>query len=387
MSRRLALTVCLFALLAPACSLDTVVAVEKRASAAGDSGSPTTGFLHTSGSRILDADGRPVRLTGVSWFGLETPNFVPHGLWARPLASFLDQIRDLGFNCVRVPVSSELLDPGSVPNGFDANQNPDLGGLDGLGVLERVVKEAGSRGLKVILDRHRPDAGSQSALWYTDRYPEDRWIADLRLLSARYRGNPTVVGFELHNDLRDPATWGDGNATTDWRAAAERGGNAILGVNPDVLVIVEGVETVNGERYFRGGNLRGAEAAPVRLTVPGRLVYGTQDYPPSVEDHPWFHDAAYPGNLPSVWDAAWGSLVERDVAPVLLVGFGTRNDADADRQWFRTIADYIGTRELGFTYWALNPDSGDTGGILEDDWATVRDDKMDVLRPLLAPPL
>ena len=32
----------------------------------------TTGFFRTQGNQIIDADGRPVRIAGVNWFGLET---------------------------------------------------------------------------------------------------------------------------------------------------------------------------------------------------------------------------------------------------------------------------------------------------------------------------
>jgi endoglucanase len=365
------------------CATDTIVAV-------GDGAKPATPgparSLHTEGSRVVDADGREVRLAAVSWFGLETPVYAPHGLWTRSMASVLDQIRTLGFNAIRVPISSELLDPGSTPNSIDYGQNPDLQGLDGLGILDRLVDGAASRGLGVLIDRHRPDSGGQSALWYTDRYSEARWLDDLRRLAAHFADRPAVIGFELHNDVRDPATWGDGNAATDWRAAAERAGNAVLGVNPNLLVVVEGVEHAGGTAWVRGGNLTLAGASPVELELPGHVVYATQDYPPSVEDHPWLHDPAYPGNLPALWDARWGYLIESDVAPVWLVGFGTRLQSDPDRQWLETLVPYLASHDAGFAYWCLNPDSGDTGGLLQDDWQAVSTGVLGALSPLLSPP-
>jgi endoglucanase len=79
-------------------------------------------------------------------------------------------------------------------------------------------------------------------LWYTGQYPEQRWIDDWRMLAQRYRNNPTVVGADLHNEPHTPACWGCGDQTRDWRLAAERAGNAIQAVNPDWLIIVEGVD-------------------------------------------------------------------------------------------------------------------------------------------------
>ena len=355
----------------------------------GGSGPPAgsglpMGYLHTRGAAIVDDTGAVVRLTGISWFGLETTTYAPHGLWSRSMDDLLDQVRALGFNSLRIPFSNQLFDGGSTPNGIDYNLNPQLAGKRGKEILDRVVDGARARGLRVILDRHRPDSGAQSALWYTPQYSEQRWIDDWKMLAARYRGDPTVVGCDLHNEPRDPASWGDGNMSTDWRLAAERAGNAILAVNPDLLIIVEGVQTTGGESYWWGGNLRSAAGAPVRLDVANQLVYSIHDYPSSVYWQSWFAASDYPNNLPPLWDRTWGYLVENDVAPVWVGEFGTRDQTDSDRRWLTTLANYIRTHELSFAFWCLNPDSGDTGGILQDDWRSVDASKMDVLRPLLA---
>lgn len=209
-----------------------------------------TGPLRADGSRLVDTDGREVHLTGVNWFGLETGTFAPHGLWAGSLDSMLDQIIQAGFNTIRLPYSNQLFDPSSKPNDIDFKKNPDLQRLNGLEIMDQVIERAGQRGLKVILDRHRPSADAQSELWYTDKVPEQRWTRDWVTLAGRYRGNPTVIGADLHNEPHGPATWGDGNPKTDWRLAAERAGNAILQANPDWLIIVEGIEHQRNDWYW-----------------------------------------------------------------------------------------------------------------------------------------
>lgn len=342
-------------------------------------------YLHTSGRQILDSANRPVRITGVNWFGLETSNYAPHGLWTRSMSSMLNQIRDLGYNTLRVPFSNQLFDSGSVPNGIDVNQNPDLVGLTGIQIMDKLVAGARDRGLKIILDRHRPDANGQSELWYTGAYPESRWISDWQMLATRYLNNDTVIGFDLHNEPHGPASWGDNNTATDWRLAAERAGNAILAINPRLLIIVEGIERVGNDYYWWGGNLSAAGTYPVRLNVANQLVYSTHDYPASVYGQSWFYAPNYPSNLAGIWESHWGYLMTANTAPVLLGEFGTRNQTTIDQQWFRTIADYISSRSMNFTFWSWNPNSGDTGGILQDDWRTVNADKQAVLQPLLAP--
>jgi endoglucanase len=45
-----------------------------------------------------------------------------------------------------------------------------------------------------------------------------------------------------------------------------------------------------------------------------------------------------------------------------------------------------GTNAISFTFWSWNPNSGDTGGILNDDWTTVNTAKQAFLTPYLIPP-
>jgi endoglucanase len=394
---------CALGLGAAACGRETVVAVTKAEGhpivdqpVDGGSGGASSGPVappgpgyHTDGATIVNDTNTPVHFRGVSWFGLETTDFVPHGLWARPMGQLLDLIKTMNFNMLRVPWSSQLLDPGSVPKPDGLMQfNPELVGLTGIEIMDRLVTAAAQRGLYVILDHHRATAGSAIPLWKDAKYDDLRFIEDWRKMASRYLDTPAVVGCDLHADLRDPATWGDGNPDTDWRAAAERAGNAILGVNPRLLIIVEGVERAGGAYYWRGGNLRGVRALPVELVYSGKVVYGTQDFPASVGDQPpggatWLTDMTFPTNLPGVWEDNWGYLVTTRTAPVLVAAFGTELMTDADREWLSKFAKYISDRQLDFAYWSLNPNSTYTGGVLNQDWMNPRGDLLAALAPIL----
>ena len=221
--------------------------------------------LHACGAHLLTADGQPAQVTGVSWFGMETGTYAPHGLWTRNWQAILDQIAALGFNTVRLPFSNDALVSGRMPQNINYDINPDLAGKTSLELMDLIIKGAGERGLKVILDRHRPTADGQSELWYTDAVPEERWIADWVMLAQRYRGQPGLLGVDLHNEPRGPATWDSGDPATDWRLAAQRAGDAILAVNPYLLMFVQGVERSGDDWYWWGGNfLRlNARSAPV----------------------------------------------------------------------------------------------------------------------------
>src|SRR5258708_3970731 len=71
------------------------------------------GFWHTSGNEILDTNNQPVRIAGVNWFGFETANFTPHGLWSRDYRDMMNQMKSLGYNTIRLPYSNQMLLPGS----------------------------------------------------------------------------------------------------------------------------------------------------------------------------------------------------------------------------------------------------------------------------------
>lgn len=346
------------------------------------------GFLHTDGSALVNAQGNPVVLTGINWFGLETESFAPHGLWARNWESILDQVQELGFNTIRLPYSNELLDPGSTPNSINYELNPDLEGLSGLEIMDKIVEGAGQRGIRIMLDRHRPGATAQSELWYTAQYDEQRWIDDWVMLAERYAGNETVIGADLHNEPHGPATWGTGDETTDWRLAAERAGNAILAANPDWLIIVQGIEQYEGDWYWWGGNLIGAREHPVRLDVPDRLVYSSHVYGPGVYAQPWFDVAEFPDNLAQIWDEHWGYLAREEIAPVIVGEFGGRSvGEDKEGVWQRALFAYLREHSLSYFYWTLNPNSGDTGGLLLDDWESVDPEKQELLESYQFPPL
>ena len=360
-------------------------------------GGMAPGFLHTAGNQIVDSQGRSVAISGVNWFGMESTTQAPHGLWTRSYKDMINQMAGLGFNTIRLPFSSELLHTTAAPNGIDFSKNPDLQGLSGLQVMDAIVAYAGQQGMRVILDHHRSGAGagtSDNGLWYDSTYTEDAWVADWAVLANRYKNNPTVIGVDLHNEPHS-GTWGGGGAT-DWARAAERAGNAALAVNPNLLVFVEGVETYQGQNYWWGGNLMGVKDRPIVLNVANRVVYSPHDYPNSVFPQTWFQAADFGAGLPAVFRKAWGYIYEQNIAPVYIGEFGTKLTDPKDAIWLKALTAYIsgdldnngtkdipaGNQDISWTYWSWNPNSGDTGGILADDWTTVNQNKVAYLTPI-----
>jgi aryl-phospho-beta-D-glucosidase BglC (GH1 family) len=357
------------------------------------------GYLQVDGNLLKDDKGQVVRLTGVNWFGFETQNRAPHGLWSRDYRSMLAQVSKVGFNALRLPWSNAILEPGAQAQGINFSgsdpvdgvgpMNAPLKGKTPLEILDAIIAEAKKQGLRVILDNHsrKPDAYMSESLWYTQSFSEKQWIQDWVSLAKRYSGDPTVVGFDLNNEPHGPARWGEGGASVDWKAAAERCGDAILKVNPGALIIVEGVEQVAGKSYWWGGNLAGVKDSPVKLSDPTKLVYSTHEYGPEVYGQTWFSDAGFPSNMAAIWRAAFGYVMEEKRGHVLVGEFGIKDkQAHGGKAgtWFSTFLAYAGSSH-SWTFWCWNPNSGDTGGILKDDWTTVHAWKVNLLKPHMAP--
>ncbi|BAY44749.1 putative cellulase [Scytonema sp. HK-05] len=346
--------------------------------------------LSTRGAKILDAKGQQVLLRGVNWFGIETETHVPHGLWKRDYKEILGQIKSLGYNLIRLPYSLEALRSPNV-NGIDFSigSNKELEGKTPIQVMDLIIQEAQRQGLLVLLDNHRLSDRRISELWYEDGFTEADWIDSWKMLAYRYKNQTNVIGADLKNEPHGKAGWGTNDLATDWRLAAERAGNAILDVNPNWLIVVEGVEknvpTQKLPKHWQGGNLEGVKRYPIRLSRRNKLVYSPHEYGPRVADQPWFWERKFPKNLIARWQIGFHYISSQNIAPIFIGEFGGREVDTNSKEgiWQNEFVKYIKQKKLSFAYWSWNPNSADTGGILLDDWLSIDIPKQQLLSQLL----
>lgn len=299
---------------------------------AGDSLLPP-GPLSTKGNQIVAADGRPVRILGVGVF--------------TDVSRDVGRIRDAGFNTLRISWGNRRM-------------YVDLPRID------RIVEAASRVGLKVILDNHYNEgagdcvAQQKNGLWYdkggasngsdgcgsVGGVTDAKFVADWVAVAQRYRGNQTVIGYDLRNEpLAYPgmSTWEAGSRNPDHniRWMYERVGKAIQAIDPDKLIICEGPQNYNGSFADKGpapwGDLTAAEKLPVELPVPGKVVYSVHDYPVSIAG---FRPDSGPEKVKQM-NRIWGCLVMQDIAPVL-VGEMASNMKDKDSKgWAETMTSYM----------------------------------------------
>ncbi|RUL95003.1 MULTISPECIES: cellulase family glycosylhydrolase [Micromonospora] len=379
---------------------------------------PANDWLRTDGNKIVDEAGNQVWLTGANWFGFNATERVFHGLWSANIENITRQMAQRGINIVRVPISTQLLLEWKAGQAIRPNVNtyvnPELEGMNNLQVFDYWLQLCEKYGLKVMLDVHSAEAdnsGHTYPVWWKGTVTLELFYQGWEWVTTRYRTNDTIVAMDIKNEPHgtpnDPqrAKWDSSTDQDNFKYACETAGKRILAINPNLLILCEGIEVyprpgatwnspnTNPDRspnYFYnwwGGNLRGVAEHPVNLGAhQDQLVYSPHDYGPLVFEQPWFAGDFDKESLTNdVWRPNWFYIHEQNIAPLLIGEWGGRlgQDARQDR-WMAALRDLMIDNGIHHTFWCLNPNSGDTGGLLLDDWTSWDETKYNqMLKPAL----
>lgn len=173
-------------------------------------------WLHAEGSRLYDAQGNQVWLTGANWFGFNCSENCAHYLWSADIDDMLGEVADRGINIIRFPISTELLISwmNGAPNevsSVSANNDPyypinvDFCNADGsiknsMEIFDVIMQKCKKYGIKAFVDVHSPDAnnsGHNYNLWYGKETSDgvmvttDLWIDSLVWLAKKYSNDDT----------------------------------------------------------------------------------------------------------------------------------------------------------------------------------------------------
>lgn len=372
-------------------------------------------WLTTEGSHIVDMNGTEVWLTGCNWFGYNTGTNIFDGVWNCNLEETLEAIADRGFNVLRVPMSAELLlrwKNGEYPRAnYNNAYNDTLNSMNSLEIFDYVLSLCEQNGMKVIIDIHtaKTDAsGHNHPVWYRDDITEDDFVESLSWCAERYRSNDTIIGYDLKNEPHGKASetphaiWNDSNSPDNWKKVAERAGNAVLDANPHALIIIEGIQiypkniqannfvsTNDDDDYYNtwwGANLMAVKDYPIDFGSPERnrqIVYSPHDYGPRVYEQPWFEGGfTYESLYKDAWHDYWLYILEDGIAPVFVGEWGGFMEGD-NLKWMEYFRQLIAEKHLHHTFWCFNANSGDTGGLVKDDFKTWDEEKYNFVKEVL----
>lgn len=320
-------------------------------------------------------DNQPFHVKGVSFFGMETCSFAPHGLWVHALTWYLDFLQAHHFNVLRLPLSEDWLIHGFEtykPEPWSISADPSLKDLYSWQILDKFVNEAAVRNMFVLFDMHRlPCNGQSHQLWYTvdsGDYTTESFFEAWSKIYNRYSEHPAFHGIDLLNEPRGIAEWGEDH-TKSWNLFVEE---ALHRLPNKGLVYVEGTGW--------GHDLSGYKQFPIR-GFEDRIVFSPHTYGPSVIPS----TSLDIGTLHSEWDKFFGYLVEEHKRCVVVGEFGGRY-VNEDRFWQDMFVEYLLGLNITGVYWCLNANSDDTGGLLGNDWTTPEWGKLNLLDKLQPTP-
>ena len=373
----------------------------------------TNDWLSVKGNKIVDKNGKEVWLTGVNWFGYNTGTNVFDGLWAADLNTSITAIADRGFNLLRIPISTELVnnwEDGNIPDAnFNNATNHYLVGMNSLEIFDYVVGQCRANGIKIMIDFHcalTDSMGHMKPLWTDGAITEDDYIRALEWMAERYKGDDTIIAYDLKNEPHGKqhetprAKWDNSKDADNWKYIAEKAGKAVLDKNPNVLIMVEGIEiypkdikkngnftSKNEDDYFFnwwGGNLRGVGDNPVDLgKYQDKLVYSPHDYGPTVYEQPWCKkDYTFDSLMKDCWYDNWFYIHDKKIAPLLIGEWGGFMK-EPNLKWMTYCRELIKENKLHHTFWCFNANSGDTGGLVQGDFITWDEEKYEFVKEVL----
>ncbi|MBQ5310564.1 MAG: glycoside hydrolase family 5 protein [Oscillospiraceae bacterium] len=383
-------------------------------SPAKDVPAPTTDdWLYVKGNKIVDKDGNEVWLTGVNWFGYNTNTGTFDGLWACDLNSSISAIADHGVNLLRVPFSAELINnwaKGSYPEAnYNHATNSYLTDMNSLEIFDYIVGQCRANGIKIMIDIHSAQTdnmGHMKPMWYEGSVTEAQYLSALSWMADRYKNDDTIIAYDLKNEPHGKANesprakWDGSKDPDNWKYIAEKAANAVLSKNPNVLIMVEGIEIYpidtkkNGDfssknpgDYYStwwGGNLRGVKDHPVDLgKYQNKLVYSPHDYGPAVYQQEWFKgNYTYESLKKDAWNDNWLYIYDKGTAPLLIGEWGGFM-TEPNLTWMTYCRKLIKEKHLHHTFWCFNANSGDTGGLVKDDFITWDEEKYKFVKEVL----
>lgn len=375
---------------------------------------PTTDdWLYVKGNKIVDSEGKEVWLTGVNWFGYNTGTNTFDGLWACDLNSSIASIADRGFNLLRVPISTELIKQwsnGEYPSAnFNQATNSYLVGMNSLEIFDYVVGQCRANGIKIMIDIHcaKTDSmGHMKNMWYEGNISEKDYLDSLKWIAKRYKNDDTIIAYDLKNEPHGKANesprakWDDSTDSDNWKYIAEKAAKSVFAGNPNALVMVEGIEiyptdikkngdfssTNMGDYYctWWGGNLRGVKDNPVDLgKYQNKLVYSPHDYGPAVYQQPWFQgNYDFNSLYNDCWYDNWFYIQKNNIAPLLIGEWGGYM-TEPNVTWMKYLRKLIKDNKINHTFWCFNANSGDTGGLVKDDFTTWDEEKYAFVKEVL----
>lgn len=332
----------------------------------------------STNKKQVTLNSQPFHIKGINWFGFDTNNVNLLGLDKRSMEDLVNWLALQNFNALRIPITLF-----NVYN-FDkiATQcNPSLNDctLTTKEVLQKLFKLTAERGIVILLDMHMLALNQLSDLWFSNDYNEGDFVNAWKILIGLFKDEPNFMGIDIFNEPHGRAVWG-GNGPNDWRRLVIKLVEQLYYTYPDFnkLIFVEGLGYGKDFSQYTQNPL---DFSYLSDSLDKRIVLSQHAYGPSVYYDPLWDSPDFPNNLTPGFDQFF--QIENASGRASVIGEFGGLYTGKDKLWEDKFVDYsiANCIEDNF-YWALNPESSDTKGILEEDYYTPNNDKLNLLARL-----
>lgn len=319
-------------------------------------------FWTSSNAHIIFNNTVPFHVRGLNWFGYETDCKIVHGLWVNSLDTYFDMLaNDIQINALRIPFSYECIEQwNEFPKSDCVTANPWLSNITIKDTLHVLFQKAAQHNIVILLDFHTVHGKINDVL-----LPEETNLSDFlsmwRKVLQEFSSYPNLLGIDIKNEPHGSISW------TEWSQYFTTVISFICSDIPQYkgLFFIEGVE----DRFHKsvwGGSFTDLQPSMIHFVPKQRIVFSPHVYGNSVRGDIANQDT---DDLFNLW---FGDLTERFPNETIVIGEIGGMNVGGDFLWQEKIFSYLEKKNIrnGF-YWCLNPNSYDTGGVLEYDWRTL----------------
>jgi endoglucanase len=294
--------------------------------------------LHTEGTELFNADGKPVWLYGVNIASLEWRTDGDH-----VQESVNRAIVDWKVNLIRLPLAQDRWF-GKMPGQTD-------GGAAYRAIVDRIVDTCATAHVYIDLDLHWSECGK----WVKDGgklgqhvMPDEHSVLFWQDMAVRYKNFPNVI-FGLYNEPHDVSwnVWRNGGTALDIPAKENPDQTRVTYDAVGMQTLYNTVRSTGAQNLLTVGGLDwGFDLSGV---LKGYAITGSNFV---YETHP------YP--LKKDWDASFGEVSRKFPVYVGEWGFGGRDfDKTDGPAYARRLMDYIKDHDIRmWTAWDLHPSAG-----------------------------
>lgn len=397
--------------------------------------------MTTKGDQILDSKNKPLELKGANWFGFNNGSTMVDGIWGGPdalsydFATVVHRMKLLGFNAVRLPFSFKELFHSNPRNYMQYGKPPTLSQIQksvtnpsfpvSEGKKISPLPFAPSRQEGMVNDYFPNDSTLNRFLWVINFFAKNgfyvlidnhlredqtaiedpqKWVDNWVYLATAIANDPLAKDHVMFDLLNEPDNYG-----IRWESSGDKLGlenlylsvmDALYQVDPKFLFFIEGTGQgginanwgdgfVTDEKLIKKFGLSDPNPffqALLHKPYVNQVVISPHVYPPSVTNATQDYLGA---GLSNRMSSSFGYLTkqgyEGKVFPVAVGEFGSYFNEEKDLQSMNDIAKYLRQADgqhkaiPNWFYWSWNANSGDTGGLVGDNWLDIQWRKIDYL--------